>query len=128
MDSNKIDIYLLDHNGETMINVDRKRNIIDTINEKLRIADEDKIIKQPYVFFGDQEIYHSETFSGMKVGEGARLTLKYPDPQSDFPFNSVALESRFNQVEPKMDINTLISNTNLDKSRFKLYFSTGITF
>lgn len=106
---NEIIINLLNNDNKITIEVDKDKDIIDTINNKLKISEEDAITKQPRIFLGNEEIFHSETFSDMGIDDGARLTIKYPEPESDFPFNSVALDARFNQVEPTIDTEVLLS-------------------
>tara|TARA_B100001758_G_C18345628_1_gene576856 strand:+ start:546 stop:1169 length:624 start_codon:yes stop_codon:yes gene_type:complete len=110
MVSSEININLVDSNNNNItINVDKNKDIVDTINNKLQISEDDTITKQPYIFLGDEEIFHSETFSDRRIEDGARLIIEYPEPRSDFPFNSVALDARFNQVEPIIDTEVLLS-------------------
>ena len=74
--------------------------IIHSINKALNIRQNEILTKQPYIYFGNDEISFSETFAEKGTND-ARLMIKYPD-DTTFPYNIHVWDNMFNQVKPKI--------------------------
>jgi len=109
MSLKKISIHLLNESkAVATISVEPESFIIHAINKALNISQNEILTKQPYIYFGNDEISFSETFAEKGIDEGARLMIKYPD-DTTFPYNIHVLDNMFNQVKPKIDSHVLQS-------------------